>query len=1140
MTILPFPLRLALRSSLFLALVVVLAACPLRAQVTPTGTISGVVKDPTGLLVANAHVTVTNVEENRPRIATTNSNGAYSLPALPIGHYIVRVEMPGFKSETQRGLTLDVGQEAVVDFTMQLGETQDEVVVTADAARVDTTTSSIGHVVDNTQLNELPLNGRNFVDLTLLQTGVTQFQNNQYGSQGLYGEFYSANGAPIRSNMYTLDGAIMGNVQGASASSISGESLGLDGISEYKLITNSYGAEYGLVMGSQTTIVTKSGTNSFHGDVFEYLRNSVLNARNYFDNLYSLPASVPGGGRRIAPFERNQFGGSVGGPIKRDKTFFFATYEGFREVWDNPPNVGLTPTIPAACHAPIVNGVETVTNACDSALKPGQTENVNPYIQPILALWPLPNVEPGDEFTYLSTERTHEDYVQGRIDHTFSAKDTLFGRYTFDNTNEIYPRIFPIFDTGLIEKQQYVTFGENHIFSSSLLNSGRFSYSRSHVVDDTPSASNPYTKMLTGPQYSCITGQVLCTFNVSSVANFSDTGADSILLTQNIFSMGDDLFFTKGKHALKFGTLINHYDQYADIAHGQKGMTNWSSLQSFLLGKYRNYVTYAPGYNGLKDMLFFTIGNYVQDEWRIMPRLTLNYGLRYEFNTQPTEKNGRQSYYVAPPYSNNVTLGPIVGDPTYTDFSPRVGFALDIFGDGKSSLRGGAAILYDIANLGAIFGLAGEGTPPYSNSYTVTPTSPGAPATIVLPLPIPTVASAGSPTSIDHYYKSPRMIDYNMAVEQQFPGSIVMSVAFAGSRGLHLWQPADEANPFCPTVYKNVPQGCADYTTALPGALPVWQASLINPKLAQHRLNQNYSNFALFSARGVSWYNSLQLNVTKSLTHGLEFQAAYTWSKLLDDTEGIANTDTSGATTDTVEDPYDPKLDYGPGDYDIRHNFHFNAVYHLPEFSQGRFVSKLENGWWFGTITTLRTGTPFSPLQSSDREASGIATGGGGLERVSYVTTSNVAALQAAAQAAGYTTCPAGSTSCYTYNPTPFNRGSVYVHKPGQWYNANMFALQPVGTIGNVGRNVLTEPGLATVDFSINKDTSWALLGDRGKVQFRTEIFNALNRANFGPVHVGGLFSGTATDVVERPNYDGIDAASTPGRTIQFSLKILF
>ena len=491
MTILPLPLRLALRSSLFLALLVVLAACPLRAQVTPTGTISGVVKDPTGLLVANAHVTVTNVEENQPRVATTNSNGAYSLPALPIGHYIVRVEMPGFKSETQRGLTLDVGQEAVVDFTMQLGETQDEVVVTADAARVDTTTSSIGHVVDNTQLNELPLNGRNFVDLTLRHPAVPQTHNNQYAPPGLSAEYTRATGAPIRSNMYTLDGAIMGNVQGASASSISGESLGLDGISEYKLITNSYGAEYGLVMGSQTTIVTKSGTNSFHGDAFEYLRNSVLNARNYFDNLYSLPASVPGGGRRIAPFERNQFGGSVGGPIKRDKTFFFATYEGFREVWDNPPNVGLTPTIPAACHTPIVNGVETVTNACDSALKPGQTENVNPYIQPILALWPLPNVEPGDEYTFLSTERTHEDYVQGRIDHTFSAKDTLFGRYTFDNTNEIYPRIFPIFDTGLIEKQQYVTFGENHIFSSALLNSGRFSYSRSHVVDDTPSASNP-------------------------------------------------------------------------------------------------------------------------------------------------------------------------------------------------------------------------------------------------------------------------------------------------------------------------------------------------------------------------------------------------------------------------------------------------------------------------------------------------------------------------------------------------------------------------------------------------------------------------------------------------------------------------
>ncbi len=663
-----------------IALVLFLVVSPVCAQVIPTGTISGVVKDSGGLMVSTASVTVVNVGSNLQRTTKTSDNGAYRFPALPIGHYDVKVEAAGFKTETEKDLILDVAQEAVASFTMQVGGIEQQVVVTANAARVDTTTSSLGHIVDNNQITELPLNGRNFVDLTLLQTGITQFQGNQPGVNGLFGQFYSSNGAPLRSNMYTLDGAIMGNIQAASASSISGLSLGLDGISEYRVMTNSFSAEYGLVMGSQTTIVTKSGTNQFHGDIFEYLRNSALNARNYFDVLYSLPTTVPGGGRRTAPFQRNQFGGSLGGPIRKNKTFFFGTYEGFREVSGNPPNVGVTPTIPAACHTPVIGGIQTVTNSCDSALKPGQTENVTPSIQPILALWPLPNVQPGNQFTYLSTARTHEDYAQGRIDHTFSSSDTMFGRYTYDNTNETYPKVFPLFDFGLIERQQYLTLAENHSFSPALLNSARFSYSRSHVLDDTPSPSNPSTSSVTGPLYSCITGRTICPFNISSIANFSGSTATAINNTQDIFSFGDDLFWTKGKHGIKFGTLINHYNQYANLGVGQKGTVAFASLQSFLTGVYRNYTTYDPSYNSLKNMLFETIGFYAQDDYRIVPRLTLNLGLRYEFGTQPTEKNGRQSYFLNPPYSNTVTIGPIVGNPTHRNISPASRIRLGCYG----------------------------------------------------------------------------------------------------------------------------------------------------------------------------------------------------------------------------------------------------------------------------------------------------------------------------------------------------------------------------------------------------------------------------------------------------------------------------
>ena len=1117
------------------------------AQVAPTGTISGYVSDPSGASIVSAQVRATNTETGVSRNATTGSNGGYRFAALPPGHYDVTVTMQGFSTETQKGGVLDVGQEIVENFKLPIGSVGQEVVVTADTAQVDLASSTIGHIVDGEQIANLPLNGRNFIDLTLLQTGVVQFSNNKFGAMGLFGEFFSANGAPLRSNMYTLDGAIMGNVESASASSIAGLSLGLDGIAEYRTMTNSFSAEYGLVMGSQTTIVTKSGTNRFHGDVYDYFRNSVLDARNYFDTLYTLPTSAPGGGRRISPFRRNQYGAAVGGPIKKDKTFFFVTYEGFRQLYDSPPAIGVTGTLPAACFTPVVLGVQTVGSDCDPALKPGQTENVNPVIQPILALYPMPNLEPGDNFGYLSVNTIHEDYIQGRIDHTISNKDSLFGRYTYDNTNEVYPTPYPQYHFDLIERQQYFTLSERHIFTPSLLNSGSFSFSRSRYLDRS---SNP---ALIGPQYSCIPGEPLCPVTVSGYGNFSNGSVDAIANNQTVFTVGDDAIWTKGKHELKFGVLFNHYDQYGNQGVGQKGNLSFANLNSFILGKYKSYTTVSPTQNNsLKDMLFATIGTYVQDAYHVTPRLVLNLGMRYEIATQPNEKNGRQSTYLDPPYSATPTIGTIVGNPTFKNFSPRVGFAWDIFGNGSTSLRGGAAILYDLANMGEVFELEGLGMAPFVLSYTVTPKSTGAPATIQFPFPIITTNPVISPITVNHSYKTPRMYDFNLAVERKLPFDTILSVAYAGSKGLHLWQPIAEANPFCPTTNTFVPRGCETITTVAAGK-PTWIAAPASAlstcadgsKAAQCRLSQNYGNFSLFDTRGDSWYHSLQVNITKKLSRGLQYQVSYTFSKLMDDSEGLANSDTSNSAPGLAVDPFHPRQDWGPANFDVKSNLRINLLYHFPKVHGQDFIGHVLSGWWTGSIFSTQTGQPFSPLMSADRAQSGVLGSKGGLERLSYVTASNLAAVQAAAVAAGVTTCASTSTGCIPYNPVVYDRKTVITHQIGQWFNPNMFTLPAIGTLGDVSRNTLRNPGLTQFDFSMNKDTAWKLLGEAGMVQFRAEVFNILNHPGLGPAQ-DSVFAGTAKPAAgsiyaaENPSLTSITNQVNSSRQIQFSIKLMF
>src|SRR5712691_7871631 len=392
-----------------------------------TGTILGIVKDSSGAVVPGAGVTILNEETNLTRTVTTGENGTFRAPALPVGRYTVRVELAGFRTQAQRGLILDVAQELVVNPTLEVGAVpQEEVVVSGEAPLVNTTSSALGSVVNEQSMSDLPLNGRNYADLTMLQPGVSpQTLATTGGTATASGTWFSANGAPVRSNNFMLDGAPMVNGGGSSAASEAGTTLGVDGIREYKVVTSAFSAEYGMVMGSQTLMVSKNGTNQWHGDVFEYLRNSALDARNFFDY------QTASGGRRLPLFQRNNFGASFGGPIKKDKTFFYGVYEGLRQ------NLGVTildNVLPAACHQLVNRGADNTTLANPAGCAPTLTgSNVVPrVIQPFLDLYPLPNL-PGNQFTFPSASTQRVEFAQMRVDQNFSSADTLFARYTIDD-----------------------------------------------------------------------------------------------------------------------------------------------------------------------------------------------------------------------------------------------------------------------------------------------------------------------------------------------------------------------------------------------------------------------------------------------------------------------------------------------------------------------------------------------------------------------------------------------------------------------------------------------------------------------------------------------------------------------------------
>jgi hypothetical protein len=889
----------------------------LEAQVEG-GTISGTVKDNSDAVIPEAKVVVQNVQTQITRTITVNGQGLYSAPNLIPGEYTITASAQGFKTVVRSGVTLTVGGRLNIDVELPVGDVADAVNVTGDIPDVETATSSLDYTLNSTTVRELPLNGRDWTSLALLQPGVGTVDqsslavSNQRANRGL-GMQMSIGGNRPQQNNYRLDGVTINDYSNGGPGSILGVVLGVDAVQEFSVLTNNAPANYGRTGGGVINSITRSGTNQLHGSGFEFLRNSVLDARNFFDG-----SSVPS-------FRRNQFGGDAGGPIVHDRTFVFGAYEGVRQ--------GLGSTV-----------VDTVPSAAARSgnLVAGAV-NVDPKVIPYLALYPLPNsTVNGDTGVYKLVTKTitREDYFTTRVDHKISDKDSLFGTYFFDDGKTTSPDAFDNVLLGTLSRRQAGVLGETHIFGPALTNSLTLGYSR--VVSEAPKSLSAINPVAADKSLGFFGGNAVGLINVTGLTNFpGGVGAvGEYDFHLNSYQVYDDLYAVKGTHQLKFGVAIERLQDNQLGKSNPIGQYIFGSLAGFLTNQPTTFN--APTGSGItpRDMRQTIVGAYLTDDWRATSNLTLNLGLRYEPAAVPAEATGKltnlPTLMAATPHLGS----PCFSNATKRDFEPRVGFAWDPFRNGKTSVRGGFGI-YDNLPLPYLFELTSILSAPYFvNGSVANPPQGTFPSGAYSLLTASTLRYAYIQPDPSRSY----VMQWNINVQREVANDLAVMIGYAGSHGVHL------------------PYFINDFNMVLPAET---SAGWLWPSTPGMRLNPAVGQIAGTLWNGTSVYHAVQAQITRRLHHGMQASASYTFAKSIDTGSSSLTSDTF---TNTVQELFfDPKGSRGPSDFDIRHNFTLNYIWEFPDVKTGvGALGWLAKGWqWGGTFRTA-TGTPFTPQIGGD------------------------------------------------------------------------------------------------------------------------------------------------------------------------------
>ena len=1077
--------------SLSITLLLMLAgATPVLAQVKAS--IKGTITDPSGAAVASATVTARSTETSVSRTTVSESDGTYLLLALPVGSYEITVTKSGFQESMRKGIELNIGQEAEIDIRLQLSAAKEAVTVSEDAPIVNTSTSDISGLVGAKEIKQLPLNGRSYDLLLSLNPGIVNFTSQKTGGTGISNSTtannFAVSGNRPQQNIFLLNGveftgAAENNMQPGGPS---GMLLGVDAVREFNVERDSYGAEFGKHPGGQVIIVTQSGSNQWHGSLYEFVRNSALDAANYFDQ----------GGP--PPFQRNQFGVSSGGAIRKDNTFLFGNYEGFRQDL-NQTSVAFVPGLAARAAAV-------------------------PSVQPLLNLWPTPAPGtpeldvPGQSFgisqVFSSPLQTiREDFGTLRLDHTISAADSLAAVYTIDDGGDVTATPANPYSTDILNlREQVLSLEETHIFSPALLNTARFGFSRAayfftgEPTPGTPAASVP--GFLSGlPVGAVVVGGSAASNPQAQIGLAGSNNGSNLPIKRNIFTYEDRLTLTRGHHELSFGVWFQQFQSNETLALSQFGQATFPSLAQFINTGVTSSFLYDPAPTEMNWRSLFS-AFYGEDVIRFSPSLTLSLGFRAEFSNGWNEAHNHAANYT---FTDGViSFEPHIGGSFFTTNNatflpqPRIAVAWSPLGP-KTVLRAGFGTYNDLQDA---LGYRADQNAPFNPAYSLSayPVS-GLPIDPAAPVP------AGAklvPGGVQPDMQTPTLISWSLRLQRELSPNTAITVGYVGSHGYHELLGVDANEPIpvicpaspCPATYPaNFPAGIAG--TPVPAGtyyIPVGTPKA-NPSLA--------NTWTWFSA-GTSSYNALQVDLTRRFSKGLSFRGVYTFSKALDDGDSLNQT-TAGNAPGLVSNPDDLRADWGLATYNVSHVGVLNALYSLP-FGQGQtygsnlegWTRQLASGWSLASIVTLQTGFPLTP-------------------QLSYNPSNN------------------GDTR----NPVrpfinPNFRGSVVLGNPDQWFNPAAFLAPPAnsGFYGNAGRDIISGPGLAIWDFSVLKNTT---IHERAQLQFRIEIFNLLNRANFNTPNLITFTPPTTKNPTGVSGTAGaITSTATTARQLQFGLKLLW